>query len=212
MSKIFGVGLNKTGTNSLNEALKILGFRSIHYPHDEKTYNELSMGNFKLSIMDHYDAANDLSIAPYYSELDQVFPNSKFILTVRDKQGWLKSNINHWSHNKYLYDESIELGYKQKFGRFVTLATFGCYQFNASRFSMVYDRHCQNVVDYFGDRVLVYDICGGQTWEPLCEFLNIDVPEDPFPHSNKGIYHEEEATRVFGDEQQPRSPASISMA
>jgi len=32
------------------------------------------------------------------------------------------------------------------------------------------------------DRLLVYDIKQG--WEPLCTFLNIPVPEAPFPRTN----------------------------
>jgi hypothetical protein len=211
MSKIFGIGLNKTGTNSLNEALKILGFRAIHYPNDEITYSELSMGCFKLSIMNHYDAATDLSIAGYYAELDREFPDSKFILTVRNKQEWLRSVHNHWIHNQYLYESNSESNHRHKFGKFITLAVFGCYQFNAERFSRVYDLHCKNVIDYFGNNVLVYNICGREGWEPLCKFLNMDVPNSSFPYLNKGVYHEEVAC-VFGDEQQSRSPASISMA
>ena len=30
--------------------------------------------------------------------------------------------------------------------------------------------------------LLVMDICGGEGWEPLCEFLNIDKPKTPFPN------------------------------
>ena len=35
--KIFGLGLSKTGTSSLGEALNILGINTIHYPFDEAT-------------------------------------------------------------------------------------------------------------------------------------------------------------------------------
>lgn len=31
MSKIFGIGLSRTGTRSLSYALKILGYKSVHY-------------------------------------------------------------------------------------------------------------------------------------------------------------------------------------
>ena len=161
MSKIFGIGLNKTGTSSLHEALEILGFSSIHYPQDETTYEELSYGNFKLSVMNKCDAANDISIAPYYAELDDAFPGSQFILTVRDKQEWLKSIKRHWASNRFIYDETLQRGHKQKMARFVTLATFGCYQLNSERFLRVYDRHCKNVKEYFGNKVLIYNICGG---------------------------------------------------
>ena len=33
------------------------------------------------------------------------------------------------------------------------------------------------------DKLLVYKISDG--WEPLCQFLDEDVPDCPFPHKNK---------------------------
>ena len=32
------------------------------------------------------------------------------------------------------------------------------------------------------DQLLVYEV--GQGWEPLCEFLGVPVPDEPFPHLN----------------------------
>jgi hypothetical protein len=32
------------------------------------------------------------------------------------------------------------------------------------------------------DRLLVYQVSEG--WEPLCRFLGVDVPDEPFPHLN----------------------------
>ncbi len=32
------------------------------------------------------------------------------------------------------------------------------------------------------DKLLVYEV--GQGWEPLCEFLEVPVPDTPFPRSN----------------------------
>ena len=33
------------------------------------------------------------------------------------------------------------------------------------------------------DRLLVYEVKQG--WNPLCRFLNVDVPDIPFPYKNK---------------------------
>jgi hypothetical protein len=38
---------------------------------------------------------------------------------------------------------------------------------------------CQTVP---AGRLLVFDVCEG--WAPLCEFLEVDVPEEPFPRRN----------------------------
>src|SRR5215210_7088160 len=48
----------------------------------------------------------------------------------------------------------------------------------------VFNRHNEEVEEYVSpDRLLVYEVKDG--WEPLCEFLNVEVPEgEPFPRLN----------------------------
>src|SRR5688572_13581789 len=94
--KVFGLGLSKTGTTSLGGALNLLGIETIHYPHDQKTYHDLRNGNYRLSILEEYQGAVDIPVAPYYAQLDTIYPDSKFILTVRDKDSWLTSAEVHW--------------------------------------------------------------------------------------------------------------------
>ena len=36
-------------------------------------------------------AITDITVAPYYAQLDQLHPGSKFILTTREKNAWLAS-------------------------------------------------------------------------------------------------------------------------
>ncbi len=46
-----------------------------------------------------------------------------------------------------------------------------------------YELHNARVVaDTPADRLLVYEV--GSGWEPLCEFLGVAVPDEPFPHTN----------------------------
>ena len=35
------------------------------------------------------------------------------------------------------------------------------------------------------DRLLVFDVKEG--WAPLCAFLGVEVPDEPFPHDNAGM-------------------------
>ena len=47
----------------------------------------------------------------------------------------------------------------------------------------VFRTHNQAVIDSFpADRVLVFQAKDG--WEPLCAFLDVDVPAEPYPHLN----------------------------
>ncbi len=64
-------------------------------------------------------------------------------------------------------------------------AVYGCYSFVPERFSWVYDQHVRNVMEYFKDRpddLLVLDICNGEGFEKLAEFLGRPEPNEPFPH------------------------------
>jgi hypothetical protein len=193
MNKLFGIGLQKTGTNSLTVALNLLGVNTIHYPHDNQTYDELKRAHYNLSIMQKYQGATDLPIALYYPHLDKQFPNSKFILTVRDLDSWLTSTENHWRVNQSLYNEnqtSPRPEYK-KMALFLATSLLGCHFFERQRFSYCYQKHNQDVENYFVNRredFLILDVSKSNAWELLANFLNKPVPNIDFPHENKGTY------------------------
>ncbi len=181
--KVFGIGLSRTGTKSLTISLNQLGFKIVHYPNDTKTLQELMAANYDLSILQDCDGITDITTVPYYPQLDRLFPNSKFILTVREKESWLKAIEAHW-HNKPVFDTNPENEDKMRLRRFLRLAVYGTYTFNADRLAYVYDLHHKNVLDYFKNRsesLLVFNICGGEGWEILCPFLERSIFPEQFP-------------------------------
>jgi len=185
--KVFGLGLSKTGTSTLTEALNILRIRTVHYPHDEQTFEELKRGDYRLSVLRDYQGVTDTPIAPYYAQFDRAWPGSKFIITVRDKDSWLRSAATHWLILKVTGRNAHDQAF-QTFTDFVSAAVYGCIYFNAERFSYAYDMHLRNVQLYFADRpndLLVLDICGGKAgWAQLCNFLGVPIPRNiPFPHA-----------------------------
>lgn len=185
--KIFGIGLSKTGTSSLSEALNRLGIKSIHYPNDEITQGELKRGNFDLSILKKYQAITDTPVVPYYPQFDKLFPGSKFILTTRDMDSWLVSVQKHWQTAPTFENEPI----KREFQEFIRAAVYGTIEFNKERFQYVYELHYKNVLDYFKYRqndLLVIDICNGEGYEKLCPFLGLPVLDEPFPHANEWMH------------------------
>ncbi len=186
-AKVFGLGLSKTGTVSLASALKILGVRTVHFPHDERTFDELKRGEYRLSILGEYQGAVDTPIAPYFAQLDRAWPGSKFILTTREKASWLRSAEAHW-HELKTGRRARDEPY-QAFVDFISASVYGCIYFNAERFSYAYDRHVASVLEYFADRpddLLVLDICGGDGWEDLCSFLGLPIPAGTaFPHAHR---------------------------
>lgn len=168
--KIFGIGLSRTGTSSLNDALKVLGYKAIHYP-KPSLFPEL------IQVMKHCDAGTDTPITLAYKELDKAFPDSKFILTTRSLQSWLVSCENFRHFRIALKDER----------KYVRLGIYKHNGFHKRKFKQAYFRHHKDVYEYFRmrDDLLIIDFTKGEGWEELCEFLNKEIPDIPFPHSNK---------------------------
>ena len=159
--KIFGVGLSKTGTTSLNQALIILGYNSKHYV----SY---------FSVVDKVDAVTDLPMALEYKTLNERYPDSKFILTIRNLDDWLKSCEKHF--------KPTDLECLKK----VRLRAYGCEEYNRDLFIKAYFNHNSDVINTIPkEQLLIFDIREG--WEPLCIFLNKEKPNVPFPHKNKSI-------------------------
>jgi hypothetical protein len=186
--KVFGLGLSKTGTSSLTEALERLGIRSIHYPHDAATLDELRAGDYRLSILREYQAVVDIPVAPFYAQLDAAWPGSRFILTVREREAWLRSAEMHWRLLMQWWENFPDF---KRFHEFISACTYGTIGFNRERFAWVYDTHLRSVREYFAGRpgdFLEMDICGGEGWERLCPFLGVGVPGGPFPHANEWMH------------------------
>lgn len=54
-----------------------------------------------------------------------------------------------------------------------------------------YNTYKKEVMSYFSNRqddLLIVDWGKGDGWEKICEFLDEPIPNEPFPHANKGDY------------------------
>ena len=185
--KVFGIGLSRTGTKSLAGALNLLGIRTKWYPQDPQTYYELVMGQYRLSILKSYQGLTDTPVVPYYPQFDQLYPGSRFVLTVREKDAWLRSCAKHWATSGITGPEPESEPFWRKFAQFMDCCVYGSYAYNPDRWSCVYDTHLDNVTRYFAGRpddLLILDVTKGEGWETLCPFLGLDVPVEPFPKIN----------------------------
>ena len=173
-NKIFGVGANRTGTTSLTKALKILGFESSHWDHHNDIAKEIIKNSFKFQFLKTYDAVTDLPIPSLFDQLDNAYPSSKFILTVRDVENWIRSEEKH---HRNLPDPIFEV-----------FLMYGSWTFNKELFTKRYIEHNDRVLEYFKNRpndLLVMNLEEGDGWVKLCAFLGKDVPNAPFPFLNK---------------------------
>lgn len=174
--KIIGVGFQKTGTSTLREVLKILGYRVKDTT--PRALIPILRGNYSkiLRMLNNYDALEDTPWYMIYKELDQLIPGSKFILTIRDEESWYTSISKHIGDLRAAHHEWI-------YGR-----GKGLVKDHRQNAIDVYRRHNGEVRAYFKDRpddLLVIDFTKREQWEPLCRFLDKEIPALPFPHYNK---------------------------
>jgi len=165
-AKVFGIGLSRTGTNSLNKALEILGYKACHYPES-------------LEEIEEYDAATDIPVARDYKILDKKYPGSKFILTIREMDDWLISM------NLFLKKHPPETRSRETLQ--MRSDVYGSLVFDERKITQAYERHLQDVKRYFKRRerdLLILNICAGEGWEKLCPFLGKPIPSRKFPRLN----------------------------
>jgi len=179
--RVFCIGLGKTGTTSLKEALKILGFRTIRLP-------------LQWQGITDFDAALPGISAAMYKDLDAAYPGSKFILTVRDVERWLKSSQRDIERKKDMIQDRVDERLK------IQMLLYGTATFDKEKFRRAYLEHERKVLDYFADRpddLLVFDITTNADWDRLCAFLNVPVPEVPFPYVNKAAELDQLLIRLY---------------
>jgi hypothetical protein len=179
--KVFCIGWHKTGTTSIGDALRQLGYQvggwdgvdtgRLIFRWHEKRFVPI------VKRAEKFDALEDLPWPLVYEQMDEAFPGSKFILTVRrDDATWLRSLQSHL----------------QKAGRWV--GHYLIYQSydpirDAEAHLTRYQNHNQAVRKYFAGRENdLLEMCfeNGDSWPELCRFLGESkIPRAPFPHSNK---------------------------
>lgn len=138
--KVFGIGLSKTGTTSLYVALHALGYRAGTYGH----LNNLGLDNwfyndFRHDYLKEFDALTDLPIGCFFKELDERYPGSMFILTIRDKKQWLNSCRSFFTNRQ---NSDSFYCKTQKY-------TYGAVSFNEILYSRAYDSHMESCLYIF---------------------------------------------------------------
>lgn len=176
--KVFGIGLSKTGTTSLANALEILGYK-VKDCLGVTTYTKGDLRSVNKAALATYDAFTDTPIPSFYRDLDEDYPNSKFILTVRDMDAWLKSCKKQFNQK---LSEKRTYAANQLF-----LDLYDTVVFDEKKFRKGYEKFTNDALEYFKDRpddFIIIDISKGEGWEKLCPFLNKPQPAVLFPKSN----------------------------
>lgn len=193
--KVIGAGFGRTGTASLKMALeKLLGGSCYHMsevlgkPGQVDLWLDVAAGKPDWqAIFGDYAATVDFPACTYWRELAAEYPDAKIILSVRDTERWFNS-----TQNTIFSKRMQEYQAGTKWGR-MTKATIddhvGGDLNDKTAVIAAYEAHIEAVKAAFGpDRLLVFD--PGQGWEPLCAFLDVPVPDEPYPNINSSAEFE----------------------
>ena len=173
--KVFGLGLARTGTTSLHQAMGILGLRSA--PDSIPLLESID-----LDFLAAHDAFFDNPIPFRYEALDTVCPNSRWIITQRPVEEWLTSM-------RWLFGPGLDRldPAMRDIGDRVHREVYGSAEYDEGRLRALYGEHYGNLASWVQDRqaVWIHVDSGDLTWEPLCELLSLPRPAVDFPHSNR---------------------------
>jgi Sulfotransferase domain len=196
--KVIGVGYARTGTFSLKIALDRLGFRCYHMfelfnrLEDAKlwlrAYNEEEREEVLKAIFSDYEATVDFPSITFYRDLIKQYPDAKVIRTIRDSNSWydsFQSTINE-AHQSVPYLIGCRMKNYALF-KVIDRCLIRPFAENFSNRPFIisyFEKYNAEVIESIpAERLLIYRV--EQGWKPLCEFLNVPIPDDiPFPHAN----------------------------
>lgn len=199
--KVFCIGANKTGTTSLEQALKDIGYQLGDQYTGEMLLQDFGKRNFK-PIVEFCHSADAFQDAPFsfpyvFIMLDQYFPNAKFILTVRDSADqWYDSMVNFhaklFGNGKVPTKEVLQKSFYRYEGRpwetnRVLWNTPEDDVYNKEILTEYYNRHNANVRDYFRtkDNLIELNLSASGEYKRMCDFLGKKPIGDDFPWLNK---------------------------
>jgi sulfotransferase family protein len=188
--RVIGAGFGRTGTMSLKAALEQLGVGPCYHMVEclprgpEHWQHWIDAANGKPdwdTIFDGFASAVDFPASSSYEALAAHYPDAKVVLTTRDPERWFDSTQDtifapHWiAHLK-----TVEMG------RFIDLTInrhFDDRMHDREHLVQCFREHVETVQRVIPkDRLLVYEVSEG--WGPLCEFLELPVPDGEFPFVN----------------------------
>jgi hypothetical protein len=208
--KVIGAGLPRTATTTQMFALEQLGFGPCYHMRDllSDLENGLPLWEAVAQGTPDWEAifggsrvirsTVDWPSARYYRQLIDVYPEAKVLLSVRDADAWVRSMrgtvwglfhadsvLRHVSDARAVVDPL--------WSRYLSLMTHmnwdpetgalaGDHASDEGLGAAMKRWNGEVEATVPAERLLVWDPSEG--WEPLCAFLEVDVPAEPLPRLN----------------------------
>jgi hypothetical protein len=201
---VIGAGLSRTGTLSLKFALEQLGFGPCfhmlefikpEYEPRRTLWARAAAGEPPdwETIFAGFSSAVDMPACLYYRKLTRAYPQARVILTVRDARSWYRSSVaTVWAEapaGQNPAEQTPAPGSADQRARVktATVREIGFDILEDPRDEALtiaqFERYARQVErEVPADRLLVFDVAEG--WEPLCAFLGVAAPVEPFPREN----------------------------
>lgn len=197
--RLIGAGFGRMGTRATKDALELLGYGPCHHMAEVFVHNE-TVPQWQAAIenppttaegwaplLGEYAACVDWPCCYFWKELNQAFPDAKVLLSTRDPEKWWasinKTIFEIFRQGEVPEDETGMRNAHRAMARdMIADRTFGDFE-DKARVLSVLKAHEEEVRDTISaDRLLVWSVTEG--WDPLCAFLEVPVPETPFPNRN----------------------------
>jgi hypothetical protein len=185
--RVIGTGFGRTGTESMKFALEMLGFGPCHHmrevspsPKQRSIWRTAATTGESPdweSTFAGFGACVDWPSAHYWHELADYYPDAKMLLTLRSAESW------YASMSKTIIP-FVSDGPGETLGSLLVRdRIFDGRWHDRDHAIEVFERNTREVQAAFGpDRLLTFEVGAG--WKPLCEFLEVPIPSEPFPRSN----------------------------
>jgi Sulfotransferase domain len=185
--KVFAIGFYKTGTTTIYEALRILGFHVVNgdkpgsYPgadDGETLLRQIELGNYRLPTFELFDAFTDNPYFHLWREIYAQYPDAKYILTTRDEVRWIESCASFY-RNRRIRPMRVWM-----FGKH---ANPGDSAESRQVWLDAYRAHNAAVREHFRGRpgqLLEINPTQMREWGALPGFLDRPEPAAPWPHAN----------------------------
>jgi|SRR5271166_1145682 len=205
--QVIGAGLPRTATTTQMFALEQLGEGRCYHMRDLLADLEKGLPLWERvadgspdwqAIFGDAHSTVDWPSARYYAQLMDTYPEAKVLLSVRDPEDWVRSmrqtvwGIFHGEtalHHLNFARASLDPLWR----RYLALMRAMTWDeqtgvlagdtYSDEGLAAAMTRWNDAVKDTVpAERLLVWNPCEG--WEPLCEFLAVDVPAEPMPRLN----------------------------